>query len=49
MMPEIRKLEVNEKISIDISKIKTAKSKKRGDPESRNPHWMMIVDHATGT
>ena len=44
----MKNIGINERISIDLSKIGVPKDKSNKDPDLRNPQWRMIVDEATG-
>ena len=41
-------MEINERVSLDLSKIKVPTNKEVNDPDIRNPQWRLIVDAATG-
>ena len=43
-----KKLKINERISIDLSKIGEPANKMKNDPSLRNLQWRMIIDEATG-
>ena len=43
-----KKLKINERISIDLSKIGVPTNKNNDDPNLKNLQWRMVVDEATG-
>ena len=43
-----KKLKINERISIDLSKIGIPANKNNNDPNLKNPQWRMKVNKATG-